>query len=66
MKEYAVYEAVERAYKNHPLINQKLPYEEAFYMLIHRGVLQEDTTGDLTVPIPSMHDYIKDRTRSCE
>ena len=66
VKEYAVYEAVERAYKNHPLINQKLLYEEAFYMLIHRGVLQEDTTGDLTVPIPSMHDYIKDRTRSCE
>jgi len=59
VKEYAVHEAVERAYKNYPLINQKLPYEKAFYMLVHRGVLQEDTTGNLTIPIPSMHDYIK-------
>ncbi len=62
VKEYMVYEAVERAYKSHPLINQKLPYEEAFHRLVHRGVLQEDTTGNLTVPIPSMHDYIKHRS----
>ncbi len=29
--------------------------------LVHLGVLQDDGTGKLTVPIPSMHDYIKNR-----
>ncbi len=64
VNKYQVYEAVERAYKKHPLSNMELPYENAFHTLVHVGVLQDDGTGKLTVPIPSMHDYIKNRTRS--
>ncbi len=61
---YTVLSAVERAYKTHPLIEKELPYDDAYDALLHCGVLQKDTIENLTVPIPSMHDYITERTHS--
>ncbi len=54
-----IHKLIERVYANEPLLEKILPPDDAFDTLVHRGVLQEDTTGSLTVPIPSMHDYIK-------
>ncbi len=62
VSELEIHKAVERAYANERLLEKTLPAEDAFDTLVHRGVLQEDGTGNLTVPIPSMHDYIKQRS----
>ncbi len=62
VSELEIHKAVERAYANERLLEKTLPAEDAFDTLIHRGVLQKDGTGNLTVPIPSMHDCIKQRS----
>lgn len=64
ISELEVHKTIERAYAHEPILEKMLPSEDAYDVLIHRGVLQADATGNLTVPIPSMHDYIKERTRS--
>ncbi len=62
LNELDVRKVIERAYQAEPLIAEALPYTEAFDMLVRCGVLQRDATDNLTVPIPSMHDYITERT----
>ncbi len=61
-----IHEAIERAYQAKPLLEKMLPAEDAYENLIHAGVLQDDGTGKLTIPIPSMHDYIRSRTCSLD
>ncbi len=62
LNELGIRKAIERAYQAEPLIAEILPYTEAYDTLLRCGVLQQDTTGDLTIPIPSMHDYIRENT----
>ncbi len=59
-----IHKAIDRAYQKEPLLERMLPAEDVYHRLVHVGILQDDGTGKLTVPIPSMHDYIKNRTRS--
>ncbi len=56
--------AVRVAYENDPDISEDVPKGEAFNTLIHHGVLQEDVGGNLTIPIPSMHDYVMNQTKA--
>ncbi len=58
----SIYKAIQCAYEKHPISTMELPAGEAYHTLIHHGVIQSDGAGNLTIPIPSMHEYIKHRS----
>ncbi len=61
----AVKDAIAEAYQTRPIMEDELPRKEAWRHLVHRGILEPDAhTDQVRVPIPSMHDYIAERTRS--
>ncbi len=59
-----IHKAIERAYQKEPTLEKQLPEDEAYINIIHLGILQQNNGKELTIPIPSMHDYIKDRAQT--
>ncbi len=60
---FEIYKMIERAYADEPRLEKMLPSDDAYEELVRRGVVQEDASGNLTIPIPSMRSYIEQRVK---